>query len=53
MFQFATLCFVTTLVTSLMGFGGVLDTGVELIKGLAVISLVLFCVAGYRGLYKT
>ena len=53
MLQFAALCFALTLTTSLMGFGGLIDSAVVLTKGIAVVSLVLFCAAAYRGLYQT
>ncbi len=51
MLPFAALCFAITLLASLMGFGGVIDSAVAFTKGIAVVSLVLFCATAYRGLY--
>ena len=53
MLRFALLCFVITLLASLMGFGGVLGTAVAVTKALAVLFLILFLAAVYRGLYES
>ena len=52
MFQDAALCFATTLIASLMGFGGFFGTAVEITKALAVVFLVLFFVSLYRALWQ-
>jgi uncharacterized membrane protein YtjA (UPF0391 family) len=50
--QFAGLLFGVTLLAAFMGFGGVLATGPEFAKAVAVVGLVLFFVSLYRGLYR-
>ena len=53
MLPFAALWFAITLLASLVGFGGIIDYAAAFTKGLAVVSLVLFCATAYRGLYET
>ena len=51
MLQYAFACFAITLVASMLGFGRMVDVYPDLTKGLAVVSLVLFCVTFCRLLY--
>lgn len=53
MLNYAAACFAITLLASLMGFGGMLDTAVAVTKALAVVSLLLFFVMLYRVLTET
>ena len=51
MLHYAFACFAITLVASMLGFGRMIDVGTELTRGLAVVSLVLFCVTFCRLVY--
>jgi uncharacterized membrane protein YtjA (UPF0391 family) len=51
MLQYAFACFAVTLLASLLGFGRMVDAHTEITRGLAVVSLVLFCVTFCRLLY--
>ena len=49
----AAACFLITIVASLVGFGGLVETFAAATKALAVIFLVLFFVSLFRLLYET
>jgi uncharacterized membrane protein YtjA (UPF0391 family) len=51
MLKHAVACFFITIVASLIGFGGLVETAAAATKALAVIFLVLFFVSLFRLLY--
>jgi uncharacterized membrane protein YtjA (UPF0391 family) len=53
MLQHAAACFVITIVASLIGFGGMVETATAAVKALAVVFLLLFFVSLFRLLFET
>ena len=53
MLQHAATCFFITIVASLVGFGGLVETATAAVKATAVVFLVLFFVTLFRLLYAT
>ena len=49
----AATCFFITIVASLVGFGGLVETATAAVKATAVVFLVLFFVSLFRLLYVT
>lgn len=53
MLYHAAACFFITIIASLIGFGGLVETATAAVKALAVVFLLLFFVSLFRLLYVT
>lgn len=53
MLKHAAICFFITIIASLVGFGGLVETATAAVKATAVVFLVLFFVSLFRLLYET
>ena len=53
MLRHAATCFFLTIVASLVGFGGLVETATAAVKASAVVFMLLFFVTLFRLLYQT